>query len=66
VSDGIRIQNHEKDEIDAPGSARYSESLSSAVILLLGLGSNVAFKRSVRDAICKMLDGKEQPAGERF
>jgi hypothetical protein len=40
--------------------------LSSAVILLLGLGSNVAFKRSVRDAICKMLDGKEQPAGERF
>lgn len=52
----MRTPDDAKNEIDAPGKAKYSASLSSAAILMLVLESNVAFRHStssVVDAIFK-------------
>jgi hypothetical protein len=47
----ISEQNSGKDEIDAPGKDKYSASLSSAVIRVLGFESKVAFRHSTRSLV---------------
>jgi hypothetical protein len=47
----ISEQNSGKDEINAPGKDKYSASLSSAVIRVLGFESKVAFRHSTRSLV---------------